>query len=210
MKSSELAALVCSRVCHDIAGPVSAIGAAISVFDDENATDMRDDAMELLRSGADQIRAKLEYLRVCFGAAGAHSESLSVQELQTLTTGMFAQAKPELVWKMKCALVTKPTARVLLNLIWLGIDALPRGGIVCIEVDTFEDGKTHLKLSLTGKRLRFDDKFPDLLKGRIVQDNVDARSIQPFYTGLIAREAQGAVDVVLEEEKIQFLAHLGA
>ena len=43
--AAELAALLSSRVCHDIAGPTSAMGAALSVLDDESALDMRDDAI---------------------------------------------------------------------------------------------------------------------------------------------------------------------
>ena len=47
--AAELAALLSSRVCHDIAGPTSAMGAALSVLDDDSALDMRDDAIELLK-----------------------------------------------------------------------------------------------------------------------------------------------------------------
>jgi histidine phosphotransferase ChpT len=45
---------------------------------------MRDDAIALLRTGAQQIRAKLEYARVCFGAAGSRGGEVALAEIKPL------------------------------------------------------------------------------------------------------------------------------
>ena len=35
LSASDLAALLCARVCHDLVSPISALGTALEVLDDE-------------------------------------------------------------------------------------------------------------------------------------------------------------------------------
>lgn len=208
--ASELAALLASRVCHDIAGPTSAMGAALSVLDDESAADMRDDAVALLRTGAQQIRAKLEYARVCFGAAGSRGGAVSLTELQSLAGPMFDDARPALVWKSDAAeAVDKTAARVLLNLIWLAVDALPRGGEVAVEATASADGGARIRVVASGPRLRLDDAYAIAIRGERPDDGYDGRSIQPYYAGLIARESGGRAEASQFEDRIEFAALIG-
>ncbi|MCC5995775.1 MAG: hypothetical protein JJU18_05325 [Oceanicaulis sp.] len=207
--ASELAALLASRVCHDIAGPANAMGAAMGVLDDPGAGDMRDDAIALLRSGAQQIRAKLEYMRVCFGAAGSRAGEMGLGELQTLAGAMFAEARAQIVWKPADNVIDKTAARVLLNLVWLAVDALPRGGEVSVEASATPGGGARLRLVCTGPRLRLDPSYTLAIRGERPEDGYDGRSVQPFYAGLIARESGGRAEASQSEERVEFTALTG-
>lgn len=204
--ASDLAALMCARLCHDLVSPVSALGAALSVFDDENAHDMREDAVELMRTGARQAQAKLEYARLAFGAGGSAPAVIDVRELQRLAEAMFRDHKPDLVWKGDAAGLDKPAARVLLNLIWLAVDAAPRGGTVTIEAAAPDGGGARLRVVADGPRAKLDPAYAGALSGRPPADGFDGRSIQPFYAGLIAREAGGRCDARAEEDRVEFTA----
>jgi len=207
--ATELAALLSSRVCHDIAGPTSAMGAALSVLDDDSAIDMRDDAIDLLRTSAKQIRAKLEYARVCFGAAGSRGGEVSVAEIKALADPMFEDSRPDLVWANLDGMMNKAAARVLLNLIWIAVDSLPRGGEVNIDVASSADGGARLRLVCTGKRLRLDDAYEKAIRGERPEDGYDGRSIQPYYAGLIARESGGRAEARLDDERVELAALIG-
>ncbi|XBQ16495.1 MAG: histidine phosphotransferase family protein [Oceanicaulis sp.] len=209
LSATELAALLCSRVCHDIAGPASAMGAALSVLDDEGAADMRNDAIGLLRTGAVQIRNKLEYARVCFGAAGSRGGEMALSEIKALAGPMFADARAELVWKSEAGAIDKTAARVLLNLIWLAVDSLPRGGTVTIEAAPSSDGGARLRLVAAGPRLRLDPGYVAAFRGEIPENGFDGRSVQPYYTGLIARESGGRAEASQTEERVEFAALTG-
>lgn len=202
---SDLAALIAARLCHDLVSPVSALGAALSVLDDENAEDMRDDAIELVRTGAQQARAKLEYCRLAFGAGGSAPAVIDAVELKRLANDMFADHKPDLVWKMEASGLDKPAARILLNLIWIAVDSVPRGGSVTIEA-TSSEGGARLKIVSAGPRVRLDPAYVDAMSGKSPQDGFDGRSIQPYYAGLIARENGGRVDAEADEERAVFTA----
>lgn len=207
--ASELAALLASRVCHDIAGPTSAMGAALSVLDDEGAADMRDDAVALLRTGAQQIRAKLEYARVCFGAAGSRGGEMSLGELKALADPMFVDARPDLLWRTDAGAIDKTAARILLNLVWLAVEALPRGGEVAIEASAASDGGARLRVVAAGPRLRLDAAYAAAIRGERPEDGFDGRSIQPYYAGLIARENGGRAEASLHDDRVEFAALTG-
>ena len=204
-----LAALLSSRVCHDIAGPTSAMGAALSVLDDESALDMRDDAIALLRTGAKQIRAKLEYARVCFGAAGSRGGEVSLSEIKSLAEPMFEDSRPDLVWPSDGGAISKTAARVLLNLIWIGVDSLPRGGDVIIEASASSDGGARLRVAAKGMRLRLDEAYQKAIRGERPEDGYDGRSVQPYYAGLIARESGGRAEARLDGDRVELAALIG-
>lgn len=208
LSSTELAAMLCSRVCHDIAGPTNSMGAALSVLDD-GAADMRDEAIALLKTGAAQIRAKIEYARVCFGAAGSRSSEVALSEIKSLATGMFGQSRSELVFRNEVGAIDRNAARVLLNLIWLAVDSLPRGGSVTIEAAPSADGGARLRLVAAGPRLRLDASYILAFRGETPEAGFDSRNIQPYYTGLIARESGGRADASQTEERVEFAALIG-
>jgi histidine phosphotransferase ChpT len=209
LSATDLAALLCSRVCHDIAGPASAMGAALSVLDDDDAADMRDDAIALLRTGAGQIRSKLEYTRVCFGAAGSRSGDMALSEIRALGDAMFGEARADLSWKTEGGEIPKTAARVLLNLIWLAVDTLPRGGTVTIEASASGDGGARLRVVATGPRLRLDTAYIAAFKGETPEDGFDGRNVQPYYAGLIARESGGRAEASLTEDRVELAALTG-
>jgi histidine phosphotransferase ChpT len=200
ISASDLAALLAARLCHDLVSPISALGAALSVLDDERAEDMRDDAIELLRTGANQARAKLEFCRLAFGAGGSKPAVIDMSEIRRLADEMFKDSRPDLIWKTEATGLEKPAARVLMNLIWLAVDALPRGGTVTIEAVAGEGG-ARLSLVSEGKKVRLEDAYIKAMAGERPEDGFDGRSVQPYYTGLIAREHGGRADVRVEEER---------
>ncbi len=66
----ELAALVSSRICHDVINPVAAIANGLEMLAEEPDQAMREAAMDLIRKSAAQASAKLQFARLAFGAAG--------------------------------------------------------------------------------------------------------------------------------------------
>ena len=67
----DLAALLCSRVCHDVISPVGAIINGLEVLDGEEDEEMRTVAMELIKKSAMSASARLQFCRLAFGAAGS-------------------------------------------------------------------------------------------------------------------------------------------
>ena len=62
----DLAALLCSRVCHDVISPVGAIVNGLEVLDDEEDEDMRAFALDLIKRSAKTASARLQFCRLAF------------------------------------------------------------------------------------------------------------------------------------------------
>ncbi|PHR59747.1 MAG: hypothetical protein COA43_08620 [Robiginitomaculum sp.] len=207
LTAGNLAALLCARICHDLVSPVGALTAALEVFDDDDNIDMRDDAMELIRLSAGQASAKLQFLRLAFGAGGSAPGIVGTEELKRLTFGVYGSAKATIDWQIKVDGLDKSAARLLLNLVMLAVMSVPRGGDIVVSADVGAE-KTSLKLVCTGPKARLDIAVVSTLGGGAPELGFDGRSIQPFYTGMIARESGGEVTAVIDEETVTFAAHV--
>jgi len=73
MGELEFAALLVSRVCHDLVSPVGAVVNGLEVLEDERDATMRADALKLVTSSAEQATARLQFARIAFGAAGSRA-----------------------------------------------------------------------------------------------------------------------------------------
>ena len=67
----DLAALLCSRVCHDVISPVGAIVNGLEVLEENEDEETRTFALDLIKKSAGQASAKLQFCRLAFGAAGS-------------------------------------------------------------------------------------------------------------------------------------------
>ena len=202
---ASLAALLCARICHDLVSPVGALGAAIEVLDDEDSVDMRDDALDLIRSSSQQAGAKLQFLRLAFGAGGSAPGILGTQDLKKLIDGVYEGAKTDIIWNVAPKGLDKPSGRILLNLTMLAFAAVPRGGTVTINA-TDQGGMCRLHFVCEGLKARLAEAVSTALSGKAPSEGWDGRTVQPFFTGMIAREAKGRVDAHASEERVEFTA----
>ncbi|MGL4404805.1 MAG: histidine phosphotransferase, partial [Notoacmeibacter sp.] len=78
---SELAALLCSRICHDVISPVGALNNGLELLDEPGA---EADAMALIRVSARNASARLQFLRIAFGAAGSSTSQIDTGDAESV------------------------------------------------------------------------------------------------------------------------------
>ncbi len=204
---SGLAALLCARICHDLISPVGALGTAIEVLDDESNADMHEDALDLVRLSSRQAGAKLRFLRLAFGAGGSAPGIIAMDEIKSLIGGMYGEGKAALHWDSVLDGLEKNSARLLLNLTMLAVQSVPRGGDITISASE-TGGAAVISLKATGPKSRLDAAIEAALNGKAPEEGFDGRTIQPFYTGLMAREMKGQITTSVEGDTISFAANL--
>jgi histidine phosphotransferase ChpT len=181
----DLAALLCSRVCHDIISPVGAIINGLEVLDEDNGEEMREFAFSLIRKSAGQASAKLQFARLAFGAAGSAGAEIDLADAEKVTRGYMEGEKAEFAWESPRVLMPKNLVKLLLNLVLLAATAIPRGGLVKVIVEG--SAPPRFILRLTGPSARVPPAFEKLVPGNIEGLAVDAQSVQAYYTGALAR-----------------------
>ncbi|MEL6919947.1 MAG: histidine phosphotransferase family protein, partial [Pseudomonadota bacterium] len=114
MSPADLAALLCSRVCHDVIGPVGAINNGLELL-----AEMEGDpgAMELIAASANNASARLQFSRIAFGAAGSAGSDIDTRDAQAVAEGYMANEKPEFTWNGGPGYMPKNKMKLFLNLI---------------------------------------------------------------------------------------------
>src|SRR5262249_12859828 len=87
LESLDLAALLCSRVCHDLISPVGAINNGLEVLEEAKDEETRTFALELIKKSARQGSAKLQFCRLAFGAAGSAGAQIDLGDAEKVARG---------------------------------------------------------------------------------------------------------------------------
>jgi histidine phosphotransferase ChpT len=198
LSAPDLAALLCSRVCHDIISPVGAINNGLELLDEGGADE---DAMQLIRTSAINDSARLQFARIAFGAAGSAGMQIDTGDAETVANAFIRNEKPTLEWNGGRALLPKNKVKLLLNLLLVANAAIPRGGKLTVKL---EDLETAPKFSITahGPMVRVPPKFLELHAGRQPEEAIDAHSVQFYYTLLLANETGMTISIHGSPEEI--------
>ena len=78
----DLAALLCSRVCHDLISPVGAIVNGLEVMEEDKDEETKVFALDLIKKSAKQASAKLQFCRLAFGAAGSAGAQIDLGDAE--------------------------------------------------------------------------------------------------------------------------------
>jgi histidine phosphotransferase ChpT len=201
LEALDLAALLCSRVCHDLISPTGAIVNGLEVLEEDGDPETKTFALDLIKKSARTASARLQFCRLAFGAAGSASAQINLGDAETMARGFVEDDKYELVWNLPRALLPKNRVKLLLNMVVMASQTIPRGGTLTLE-PIGEGESMGFRISATGLNARIPPAFPVLLAGNSENGGVDAHAIQPFYTGLLARSCGLSVALSAEGEDI--------
>jgi histidine phosphotransferase ChpT len=196
----EFAALLCSRVCHDLISPVGAIVNGLEVLDDNPKPEDRDFALELIRKSAKTASARLQFCRLAFGAAGSAGAQIDLGDAQTMARGHIEDGKASIVWNLPRLLLPKNRVKLLLNMLVIAQQTIPRGGT--LTVDPIGEGeKMGFRVTATGLNARLPQNIADLLNSSQAP-GADAHAVQPYYTRLLAEACGLKVALASEGEAV--------
>lgn len=200
--STDLAALLCSRLCHDLLSPVGALSNGLELLADEKDPEMRRKCFELLEQSARISADKLKFFRLAYGAAGGFGDAVPTDEPRTLIEGLVAgNERLELAWAVNEPVLPKPAVKVLLNLTAIAIDALIRGGTLAVGAEHINGG-TEIAVRASGARVAFDASIGKALDGSLNEAELSGRTAPAHMIRLLAMELGGGVQYALSGEAL--------
>lgn len=191
--STELASLLCSRLCHDLLSPVGALSNGLELLADETDPEMRKRCFELLEQSAQVSTDKLKFFRLAYGAAGGFGENVAVEEPKALIDALVGANKRITVnWNLPGQSLPKAAVKVLLNFAQIGIDALIRGGTLDIGAET-TGGATEIVVRAAGAKIAFDETIGQALEGSLPAEDLSSRTAPAAMIAELAKSVGGGL-----------------
>jgi histidine phosphotransferase ChpT len=190
-----VAELLASRLCHDLVGPVGAVGNGLELLNDDEFG-MAEDAMKLTTGSARQASHVLQFFRLAYGMAGARVGA-DYSQLRDLSAALLEPSRTKLEWTTVQAPDGAPDglAKVLLNMIALGHEALPRGGRLKVEIAS-ESGRVEARVTAEGQDAHLRPEALAGLQDKVDLDEMTPRGVHSYFTRVVAKRLGS--DLILE------------
>lgn len=190
----ELAALISSKICHDVINPVGAIYNGLEILNEEEDEEAKNYALTVIRNVTEQASARLQFARFAFGAAGSAGSVIDLSTAEQISRGFVGSGKHKLIWKGPPGHLSKDRAKLLLNLVASAMSALPRGGEIHVEIKGALE-KASLSVRCRGTGAKPPNHLVEFLNGP-PKEPLDTQSIQAYYTARMAGNAGMQLEVL--------------
>lgn len=134
-ENPDLVALICSRLCHDLAGSIGAVNNGVELLAEETDAAMREEAIGLIAQSASDAARRLSFFRLALGASGSMNEPMAYAEFSRVAKAYFDGGKLSLLLPATTDPLPKPLGKALLLALSLAAQALPRGGSLSLGRD---------------------------------------------------------------------------
>lgn len=155
-----------ARICHDLVGPVGAIANGVELLS-EGGGAADPEVVDLIAGSARSASRRLQFFRTAFGAGNTVSGAQPLDGARGLATAYFADGKLRLNWPPTSAAVDarcdRRAARLVLNLLLVAADCLPRGGVLDVSAATDPAGGVAIVVTAEGIQARLPDDQGDVL-----------------------------------------------
>lgn len=195
--------LLCSRLCHDLVGPIGALGNGVELMELEDDPTLAKDALDLLKQSAENAARRLKFLRLAFGAAGGDTQPLPAGEARKATLDFYADHRFSVEWQEgPDAGADKSLIRLAMNLAMAAAAGLIRGGTLSVAIQAQD-----IRIVGTHDRASLPEPVVAALEGRTRATNgQDARIIEAYHARLIAEASGRTLDVRQSPGRFEIVA----
>lgn len=172
----DLAALLGSRICHDLISPLGAIGNGVELLMLDGGTPRPEVA--LIAQSVASANARIRFLRIAFGVAGG-DQQIGQPEIIALLADWTRGGRLTIDWQPAGDLSRPDVRRAFLALLCLE-SALPFGGVVVVQKH-----RGGWRFSGTGRRTRIE---PDLWAMLTDGAALPALTAPQVHFGLLRRD----------------------
>lgn len=202
LNEAKFAELLCTKLCHEITGPIGAVNNGIE-FLMEEIPDLNNQSSQLIANSATEATTRLLILRQALGQNISDSQ-VNLREIKELAENYFAQHKiqlhmPDELLMSQDLEITSIERKIILNLLLIGSHAIIRGGDIKFNV---EGGV--ISIICSGPKVVIDDAVLNWLSNGFDESQLDARNVQYFYVAEMVKSCGKKLGVNKTEGELMF------
>ena len=188
----DLAALLSSRICHDLISPVGALSNGIEILAEEVDDEMRDQTIALLTHSVNEATGRLQMLRLAFGGSTSLGGVINVGDGEHAFREYLATSKVTLDWRTELEALPKPAMKLLMNLALVAAESIIRAGTLTVQAAA-SPGGVQLTATASGDRILVSDDVSAIFGGTATEESVDAKSVPAVLAMMLADELGGRI-----------------
>ena len=200
-----MAELLCTRLCHDLTGPIGAVHNGAE-FLSEEGFNLQNQAVELIISSAFSAVTRLQFYRMAYGKVKDHGEA-NLADKQKLAADFFLGSKITLDWpdthtEASGVSISIKMSRLIFNLLVVASAALIRGGTISVRIEQNESRARHVSVKAKGPGLKWDVETDKILKGQVQDIELDPKNVQYFYTRCLCDDLKSGITCTQGDDEI--------
>jgi histidine phosphotransferase ChpT len=189
-----------ARICHDLVGPVGAISNGVELLAEDGGADP--EVVSLIATSARSASRRLQFFRTAFGAGNTVSGGQAIEGARSLAIAYFEEGKLRLSWPAPQpgveARADRNRARLVLDLLLVAADCLPRGGEIGVEIVADAADGLAVAIRAEGAQARLPDEQRGAFDAAAAgQPPASPRAVPAWLAGLLLALMGG--DLAVEE-----------
>lgn len=206
---TKLAEMLCTRLCHDLTGPIGAVNNGAEFLDDEGF-DMQNEAVKLIVSSAHEAVNRLQFYRQAYGRVSDSGEAC-LEDKKKLAADFFSGTKVTLDWPdahtdASGVSISQKMARLILNLLIVTGASLIRGGTLSVRLSSVDGGDKQVLITGVGDTVKFDPETLTILKGDADEKLLSPKTAQLFLAAKIAGEVGAKLELDVHGDRVEIKA----
>jgi histidine phosphotransferase ChpT len=171
--------LLVARLCHDLAGPIAAVGHGAEVLadDDQNAAG---EAVRLVAEGTTRAANRLQFYRFAYGFGGGGAAAGNTPSEVALR--FFATTTIACDYAPSARLLPLAWQKLACNLLLVAADLLPRGGALAVHA-----GASGPVVDAAGAAVALAPELIAALTLMLPTTALTPGTVQAYFAGLLAR-----------------------
>lgn len=206
---TKLAEMLCTRLCHDLTGPIGAVNNGAEFLEDEGF-DMQNDAVQLIVSSAHEAVNRLMFFRQAYGRVSDSGEAC-LDEKKKLAVDFFATTKVKLDWPdshtdASGISISQKMSRLILNMLVISAASMIRGGTLSVRLSVNDMGDKQISIRGEGDTIKLDAEMQSVLKSQADEKALSPKTAQAFLTMKIAEEVGAQIALEVHGDSIAIVA----
>ncbi|KMW56724.1 Signal transduction histidine kinase [Candidatus Rhodobacter oscarellae] len=167
--TNNIAALLGSRICHDLVSPIGAISNGVELL--QMSGDASGPEIELIHESVENANARIRFFRIAFGVASPQ-QVVGANEVRDILTSLTRNTRMEMDWQ-SAADHTRADVKLIFLLLQCFEAAMPWGGHITIT----HSGGTW-QVSGTSDRMKIRAELWDALQNKNQNAEISASEVQ--------------------------------
>lgn len=178
---------------------------SLEMLDSPGSPEEKAHSERTLREGAQSVAATLQFLRYAFGSMGLQPGTADVHQFRKLTEDYVRFQKPSLEWDLSTTEMGFGHARLVMNLVMVGLTCLVRGGVIHVRVRE-EGGVKNVVITCKGDRVVLKEDVARALAGDEPEGGWRPENIQPLFAKMTCDNLGGTLTARLTPDGVVIMA----